>query len=593
MQKQKQQEQSEPKIIPKEIHFIWAGGEKLMPHENRAVVIQWLRKHSMFTIRIWVKGQVWDKHHPKQGIEQLKQEYLTLFRAQGLTPEECARIEFMDIREIPELAEIEESVELARLFEPDNYVVDEYPTNGEMNRLRPNYGGSSDFLRYLICYHFGGAYFDTDVAPGQYALDKTIPFGVVHTHQLYQLVESTPQPDESTQPHQLYVDHLSQEERCTQTQLSTFALYLRHLKIQVGNDTLVCSKHNPLMWQFYKESVASYHLDNMDEPMKKHLQLISTYNADDIQETTIFRTGPRCMLRTLKRYIPANDTHPVKTITVAGQSVQVKPVRCSAYQLTQPLPNKQDWLKVPLIQSPSLNAAISLVIRTVVFEYQYFKIIRLDDHINDILDSTAHLHLKLDENQIAESLIERLHRIGLDYSQIQMAQLSFDRPPVIRFYKQHHLQDKYHSHYYDPDFSMILLFYRMHKMALLKNVVDAVQNGKSLKGRFKDPATLMELTKNMSQFHRFVHIRLENLYQDLTRQQLQGGLQILQRSIEDITISLKNCLTAIPHLNRYLRTTSLLNLQAFQKTLDQSQQINTLLATPQKREGLGHNNVSY
>jgi mannosyltransferase OCH1-like enzyme len=46
----------------------------------------------------------------------------------------------------------------------------------EIDRLRPNYGASSDLLRYLILYSFGGAYFDSDVAPGTKRLETSESF---------------------------------------------------------------------------------------------------------------------------------------------------------------------------------------------------------------------------------------------------------------------------------------------------------------------------------------------------------------------------------------------------------------------------------
>lgn len=121
--------------IPKLIHFIWAGGEKIMPHSALLNVANWARENPDFTVIIWVDSVTDPTVH-----EKYNKKFTDLFSDQPLT-----NIQIRDIHE---------------------YGFDLPEVRYELDSLWPNYGASSDLLRYAILHELGGAYFDCgDVYP--------------------------------------------------------------------------------------------------------------------------------------------------------------------------------------------------------------------------------------------------------------------------------------------------------------------------------------------------------------------------------------------------------------------------------------------
>lgn len=121
--------------IPKLIHFIWAGGEKIMPDNALLNVANWAKENPDFNVIIWV-----DSVTDPNVNEKYNKKFTNLFSDQALT-----NIQIKDIHE---------------------YGFDLPEVRYELDSLWPNYGASSDLLRYAILHKLGGAYFDCgDVYP--------------------------------------------------------------------------------------------------------------------------------------------------------------------------------------------------------------------------------------------------------------------------------------------------------------------------------------------------------------------------------------------------------------------------------------------
>lgn len=192
--------EKDTKAIPKIIHFIWAGGTRYMPVKNMEVVKQWKEANPEFAVYIWID----DKENDVIFLQQVEH-YAQFFSEDDTLNGIDACSEYLKDHKI-ELKDITEES-----------VVDKY-SRYEIDRLRPNYGASSDLLRYSILYKFGGAYFDSDVVVGSTKLIDTSIF------------------DENFREHCLYIDGNSQGSGA------------------VGNDTFICTKKNSLMQKIYEQA---------------------------------------------------------------------------------------------------------------------------------------------------------------------------------------------------------------------------------------------------------------------------------------------------------------------------------------------------
>ena len=123
--------------IPKTIHFIWAGGTLILPKDGMKNVRDWAEANPDFQVKIWV-DKATDPNYQKK--------YDELFDDKTIFPNgKPNNIEFVDITE-------------------QGVVTPEI--RYELDGLWPNYGASSDMLRYIILSKEGGACFDPlDVKP--------------------------------------------------------------------------------------------------------------------------------------------------------------------------------------------------------------------------------------------------------------------------------------------------------------------------------------------------------------------------------------------------------------------------------------------
>ena len=161
-----------------------------------------------------------------------------------------------------------------KLIDLDEVFTDEYAFDLnelirlEKNRLPPNWGAASDLYRYLIMYYFGGTYSDTDVDINKKLGDQEIDFD------------------------------------------SNFS-FNQQENVDFGNDLLVTKNLKEDFWKYVinciKRKYNNPHLSSGDYVYSeiKHSRL----------KTTMFRTGPDCLLNCIKAYGLKNDPH-VKFINI-------------------------------------------------------------------------------------------------------------------------------------------------------------------------------------------------------------------------------------------------------------------------------------
>lgn len=129
--------------FPGLINYIWVGSQ-LKDKTFRANVEDWRKQYSSFEIVIWTDQTKFDE------------EMLAWCRSNGVR-----------------LINIDEAIP-----ESDWMCVRDYFSLC-MSKMRPNFGEASDILRYVLLYHFGGIYVDTDTKISYVdhdSLDKT-PMG--------------------------------------------------------------------------------------------------------------------------------------------------------------------------------------------------------------------------------------------------------------------------------------------------------------------------------------------------------------------------------------------------------------------------------
>ena len=218
--------------LPRLIHFVWAGGEVQMPRANLERVILWAIQHVDFKVFIWT-----DPSSIFEGMCAIQAHFESAFGARVVS-----NIEIRDINK--------DLLSFAKVNFAESFI------RYEIERLRPNYGASSDMIRYAALFIYGGAYFDSDILPGGESLDERHTFGELEG-----------------EAHQFYVDGRSQNTN------------------NIGNDAFISTKENPIALQLLKLSCEHYNADYFQGVMKKPFYLFYD-RFKDIRALTPNITGP-------------------------------------------------------------------------------------------------------------------------------------------------------------------------------------------------------------------------------------------------------------------------------------------------------------
>jgi hypothetical protein len=152
-------------VLIKNLHFIWIGG-KLYPHYQQNI-INWIRKiDCQFNVFLWV-----DRNNtPSIDIIEMKKVFM-----------KYKKIRIYDVNDdlftkstIDLFRETEKKIDKNYENDTYTYLVQEYryesgidprPQVGERFKNVKNFGYSTDILRLMILFVFGGFYCDTDIEP--------------------------------------------------------------------------------------------------------------------------------------------------------------------------------------------------------------------------------------------------------------------------------------------------------------------------------------------------------------------------------------------------------------------------------------------
>jgi hypothetical protein len=225
----------------------------------------------------------------------------------------------------------------------------------EIDRMRPNYGISSDLLRYKILDAIGGAYFDSDVKPGKVTLEESGIF------------------DREFDKPQLYLDRNSQGQN------------------KIGNDALISTPNNPVMQNILHAAKSHYHLSSKDLVGDDYLYRsnlviaennsppVITYQYDEREYITLatpFKTGPFCV----RKNVETEDVE-LKSYEECGSQLD------NMEDLVTPSPNNGGWVGKPIARR-TFEEASRIILDSINWEMNKLGILRIDDHINNLVESS-------------------------------------------------------------------------------------------------------------------------------------------------------------------------------------------------------------
>lgn len=366
----KQTAKTESLVIPRIVHFIWAGGEKPLADKNMQTIALWALKNPDFKIYLWV-----DEKTSGSSIEKIQQRYQSDFKAAyKIICEQNGQA----VSEIPNVLHIKD-IRQEGICAKENDVVDY-----ELDRVDPNYGASSDILRLRLST-VGGVYADSDVAPSNTPLRELSEFSTC------------------TAPI-VYLNDLSQVKNEDVEKLSTSPFLMNRERL--GNDAFICTPGNPLIRKI------AFHVENENYQIAKRWQehhepsilstiLIRAYGScNNIKQLTINNTGPGAWCQVLEDNklgqlkISKEIVSTQCSKIIDGGVVLIKPMKRMQYQLVEPVieikpntrfksANKGSWLNVDLDTNrfKSIDAVYENLFKTILFEQKHFGVLRLEDHL--------------------------------------------------------------------------------------------------------------------------------------------------------------------------------------------------------------------
>jgi mannosyltransferase OCH1-like enzyme len=366
------------KVIPKIIHFIWAGGIKKLPEKNRENIVQWIRANPGYQCVVWV-----DRATCGQEERVFNEEYQKLFAetaAKIRTPSESGGATATAMpTAVATAADSPPEIKIDRSWMPElrDIGATGFRTPSvayQIERMHPNYGCSSDELRVHILLEQGGFYIDSDVGHNpNHPLDASGIF-------------SSPTPI-----HRLYIDHF------TQRPLQDAKDPTKYILHDIGNDTFACAPGNPVMNKIWRRIENAYQLD--EEKMGEIVMLAHRMDRDR-ENTTIERTGPAMIVDVLRMDVLQEAKEQAEAeertltagclfkATIDGTEVDIHSVKPNIKECVTipPKANFRGWLKADLRGvSHSIEEALPLILRNIQFEAEHFHFLRLDYHIETLI----------------------------------------------------------------------------------------------------------------------------------------------------------------------------------------------------------------
>ncbi|MFY4731358.1 glycosyltransferase, partial [Nitrospira sp. BLG_2] len=404
--------------IPKFIHFIWAGGIKLMDDEREVeTVVGWCKANPHCRVHLWVDYDTYPKT-----ARPLLDRYKQIFGAHEIkvvtdVGDNENKVSSLIIRDISEIEDYRGLLALAK---------------SEIKQLYPNFGCSSDIIRLLILRK-GGCYFDQDVRcnpclsleesglferhglplivlehrPQRATPDAPMKFESAGSVVIHGERDSSSSPDSKAS---LTVKAASSSEEAAEgsqspshnltpkSESSSDNSYKRFLKLtfdELGNDAIICTPNHPMIIRQLDRIYDNYHL----KVSQSALRTAECYGERDRRNRSIIRTGPdvtqtvfREQIRPyiqeldsggLKLYYLHDEDHVIEFDSESDDDLrheklvgafEFQTMRSRLRELTIPDNNYQNWLRVPIQNISDIGACHKTIIERIKFEIKHFKI---------------------------------------------------------------------------------------------------------------------------------------------------------------------------------------------------------------------------
>lgn len=350
--------------IPKEIHFIWAGGEKIMPDDAIKNVLAWSQINPEFNIKIWVDVQ---------------------------TDPSC----FAKYQHVLDqhLGSATQNISIADITEQG---VSTPEIRYELDHLCPNYGASSDMLRYEILFKFGGMYADCkDVYPN--------PNQPLHAIQFPEH-----DPDEGLN---VFDTDLSEPRILLHI---TPHSYLGHGKEAHGTEAIICTPGHPIMKGLSVSARNAYHHPSWSYKMLKFqfdhfatAEMRQHAYKNDITNITYTNLLQKKLNKTntVKETIifqeEVEKRRAMNTLDLTGPGMAARNLHLSQLQSPEyvTMPHAQDrsidWVMLPKehagswgklrIVPASVDIAIQKALKSIEFEAKEMKLLNISAQVEFII----------------------------------------------------------------------------------------------------------------------------------------------------------------------------------------------------------------
>lgn len=430
--------------ITKIIHFIWAGGNKLLPGPNMENIHAWLNQHPEFEIWIWVDKTSYITSQPSISSPPSASTSDTTATAVAAavgtaspsaqssssssatttpTPNQPSLVKHPLFTRYQQVFQVVYNINITqqtcriKLKDIEEEKVTTPCIRYEIDRLTPNYGASSDMLRYQILWKFGGGYFDSDIRPGSSPLTSLQCFDTNYTIPI------------------LYIDPHSQETD------------------YIGNDVFICTPNNFLFSLMCFLAEAHYKVSKKEDisitdgmlqrnitseaPTAFHPCSMEVYNFDDEEEKqrlTPKRTGPGIVRAVVANYY--NKLLTIEKLNISQQKIILE--LPSMYRQHMRDQGCQWLLQESNIFNPSI--ACSKALNAIRFEVNNSCILRLDYHLTTYLN-----HIPLTGNSLEiyqlrtstiQSFLQQLDQVKIPVNTLKAIELTFRYSETLIWYQK-------------------------------------------------------------------------------------------------------------------------------------------------------------
>ncbi len=342
--------------IPKIISFIWVGRSKALPEESHKNIEKWREENKDFQAILWVS-------------RPLLEEFRKIYESRGYqfafsdpednkdnknnkNPIDIEKLIASTVRDDAETGPtVVADIEILFKKALDHLSKDEVDKLRDiiyyqMNNFTPNYGTSSDLLRYLVLLVYGGAYFDSDVP----CLGK--------------LSDEPPYKDKDNDVKSKYF---------------TLPEYSQGT-LGIGNDAFVCSPGHEVTKNIIQSALKNFSPNN--------------FFADQFETfmhhmSTVSNTGPHLINRVLREY-PELAKESGMFEAIPKENAQLFP---KDWNHIPKAPAGKSWVDPPPTQCKGVEESIQAATSSMAVEARYLKVGRFSDHIYHIGRSLKQLLL--------------------------------------------------------------------------------------------------------------------------------------------------------------------------------------------------------